>query len=151
MRNAIVVKGRAHWRESKISPKAVCYDDIQGILRALTHFSLAFRTLGVYLLVEQFPRKEFLFDLRPFRDEEEHRLYRMDEKKTFTMIVNPQLIDESVYRSGVSIIVQGIYSTLILCDSSNIETGCAEMFLQWIRTSSTKNWGKNRLLFLYSV
>ena len=111
--NISVQNGRAHLRESKFSPKAVCYDEIQGILRALridTHFRLAFKKLGVYLLVEQFPQNKFLFDLRPFRDEEEHRLFRMDEKKTFRMIVNPQLVDdESVYLSEVSITIQGNY------------------------------------------
>ena len=121
--NILVENGRAHLRESKFSPKAVCYDKFERVLRALrvdTHFSLTFQKLGVHLLIEQLPQKEFLFDLRPFHDEEEHRLYRMDEKKTFRMIVDPQLTDASIYGSLVFINIQGnfplLYEILILLE-----------------------------------
>ena len=117
--NILVENGRVHFRESKFTPKAVCYDQFERVLRALridTHLSLSFRKLGVYLLVEQFPQNKFLFDLRPFRDEEEHRLYRMDETKTFRMIVNPQQTDASINDSSVFITIQGISLHLRIFD-----------------------------------
>ena len=115
-----IINGQFHLSESKFSPTGGAFFD--GILRALrvdTHFSLTFRELGVYLLVEQFPQKKFLFDLRRFRDEEEHRLFRMDEKKSFRMIVNPERIDDSVVGSSVLITIQ---SMPIICVCTVFET-----------------------------
>ena len=99
--------------ESKFSPVGGSFTErgpLEGTLRALrvdTHFSLTFKEAGIYALIKQLGQRQILFDLRRFRDEEEHRLYRMDETKWFRMVVNPLLVDETVVGSSVFVIVQG--------------------------------------------
>ena len=103
--------------ESKFSPIGASYDRIKNILKAFrvdTHFSLSFRDSGVYLLFEQLPDRNAVFDIRRFEDEEEHRLYRMDEKKAFRMIVNPQHIKPDVYNTELILTFEGIIIHLVL-------------------------------------
>ena len=98
--------------QSKFSPVAIALekDEEKCILRALrvdTNFSIMFRPLGVYLLIEQNKDQEFKFNLRQFETEEEHREYRMDERKSLRMIVNPQHADLWVYGTDVTILIKG--------------------------------------------
>ena len=91
-KNIWISNGAVNLFESKFSPKSAGLTD-ENILKAIgvdMHFSLVFRELGVYFLCQQLPNKEFVFDLRRFADEEEHRRYRMDETKSLKMIINPQ-------------------------------------------------------------
>lgn len=107
-KNIWIKNGVVHLVESKFSPKSACLysDNILRALRVNMHYSLVFRELGVYLLCEQLPRKEFLFDLRRFYDQDEYRLYRMDETKSLRLILNPQLEDDSVRGSIVHAVIQ---------------------------------------------
>ena len=104
-----ISKRAIHLFESKFSPKSACVEkgNMLKALRVDMHYSLVFRELGVYFLCQQLPNLEFVFDLRRFTDEEEHRSYRMDETKSLRMIVNPQIADAAFAGSAVTAIFEG--------------------------------------------
>ena len=101
---------RFSFEQTKFSPIGICYDEVEKIVgkfRQYSHFSQSFIERAVYLLVEQHSGHIFQIDMRKFEDDEEHRLYRCDEKRFFRMIVNPEGVDDSVKDTTVEATIQG--------------------------------------------
>ena len=105
-----------HFRlsQSKFSPVGVSVTEdaseerqMLHALRVDTNLVSLFRPLAVYLLIEQRSNKEFSFDLRQFESHEEHREFRLDERKSFRMIVDPQQVhDQCVYGTDVTVVLK---------------------------------------------
>ena len=81
--------------------KALGVDDV---------FSLTYTKFGIYLLVEQFSQRtttEFKFDLRKFRDSQEHQRYRMDETKSLCLLFNPEKVLKSDHNKKIHVAIEG--------------------------------------------
>ena len=101
---------RFSFEQTKFSPTGVCYDKVEKIVEKFqeySHFSQCFMNHAVYMLFEQFKGQNFQIDVRKFKDDEEHRSYRCDEKRFFRMIVNPEVVDENVIDTKIEATIQG--------------------------------------------
>ena len=81
--------------------KALGVDDV---------FFLTYTKFGIYSLVEQFSQgttTEFKFDLRKFRDAQEHQRYRMDETKSLCLLLNPEKVLKSDHNKKNHVAVEG--------------------------------------------
>ena len=48
------------------------------------------------------------FDLRKFRDWQEHQRYRMDRTKSFCLLLNPQKVKKSDRKKKIRVTVEGL-------------------------------------------
>ena len=123
-------KERVVLKQSKFSPTGVCYDSVQDIVKSFrvdNQFQFSFRDKGVYFLFEQLEGNNAIFDIRQFTDEEEHRVFRMDESKYFRMIINPQYVKDSDYDTIILLEIEGkffffSFSAIMHFLQTNLET-----------------------------
>ena len=74
-------------------------------------FNKKYTKYGICLIIEQNnndsnnaenTKFKFNFDLRKFKDCEEHQRYRMDETKTFCLLLNPQKVEKGLQEESKS-------------------------------------------------
>ena len=102
--------GNFQYSQSKFSETGVCYNDVEKVLevfREHSDFSQMFIEWGVYFLSEQISEHMFTFDLRKFRNEEEYRLYKMEETKFFVLLINPERVTAGDKDSKLWAVVRG--------------------------------------------
>ena len=103
-------------RTNKFSPIGASYCEVEKILDAIginDHYSLRYKEFGVYLMVEQSTKSDiadtlFKFDLRKFRDWEEHQRYRMDKTKSFCLLLNPRKVKKADRKKKIRVTVEGL-------------------------------------------
>ena len=102
--------GNFQYSQSKFSETGVCYNDVEKVLevfREHSDFSQMFIEWGVYFLSEQNSEHMFTFDLRKFRNEEEYRLYRMEEARFFVLLIDPESVAADDANSKLWAVVRG--------------------------------------------
>ena len=113
---------------NKFSPVAASYCEIKKILRAVglaDEYKLTYEEFGIYLMVEQSIGPDandtlMKFDVRKFRNWEEHQRYRMDTTKTFCLLVNPQIVRETDWYQEIRVTIEGLIHRLkVLLTSCN--------------------------------
>ena len=116
--------GNFQYSQSKFSETGVCYDEVEKVLKVFrkhSHFSQQFIEWGVYFLSEQISEHMFTFDLRKFRNEEEYRLYRMEEARFFVLIVNPERVAAGDKDTPVRACVRGKMLKILYFDFAEIQ------------------------------
>ena len=106
-------------RTTKFSEAGVKYDELSKCLDALAmndDFSLKYTDLGVYFMVEQLPQSKFMFDLRKFRNWQEHRRFRMDPTKFYCLLLNPQRVQETDYQQSIQVSIPGWPNRSSFCE-----------------------------------
>ena len=94
------------FQQTKFSPVAGVYNPVRKLLNAFCFTgdkSLDFETEGVYFIAKQDTAEEVNIDLRLFRTWQEHRRYRMDERATYFLVINPQKVESRDHYSEVQI------------------------------------------------